>query len=88
MCLEKNMYALIVGYGILYMSASPILLMGYSNLQSPYSFHLLELSVIERKRYTMRVDLSILVNSGNLRLSMSMNICISFSYLNVTLAEY
>lgn len=53
MCLEKNTYALIVGYGILYMSASPILLMGYSNLQSPYSFHLLELSVIERKRYTM-----------------------------------
>ena len=31
MCSEKNMYALITGYRILYRSASLILLMGYSN---------------------------------------------------------
>lgn len=49
-CSEKNMYAVIMGYRILYMSSSPILLMGYSNLQYPCRFCLLELSVIERKK--------------------------------------
>lgn len=45
--------------GIPYMSITPILLIGYSNLQYPCSFCLAHLSTIERGIRTMRVVLSI-----------------------------